>query len=432
MRIRGRMARRAVLGAALGVALGMAWWSASDAVASGEIRTLTLYNIHTKETSSIIYKHEGKFDEEGLKQLNRVMRDWRRDVETNMDPELIDLIWTLHKHLGSQKPVYLISGYRSAETNAKLRRTRGGQARRSQHILGKAADIHFPDVSIKTLRNSALVQEVGGVGYYPTSGIPFVHVDTGNVRMWPRIPRLELAALFPKGESKYLPSDGKPITPADYKLAMAKGMTSGTMVASAAGSVPLPDAKPLSKTPQPVLASLTTAAPEGTADMPRPILASFAPEGAVEPAVATQADTGESSGRLFAYASTGGIPTLSRPSLRPDDGVVPLYESAEVVSAPDVDDDHPDELSYVPFETASIMTETSVAYSDVVGTLVHPEQQEIDYLFDDMDEPTAFTLRKSSGYTSLAATQQFSGHAVKNLYAEVEKAPTPTQIASRH
>jgi uncharacterized protein YcbK (DUF882 family) len=420
------MALRAVLGASLGLALGMTWWSASDAVASGEIRTLTLYNIHTKETSSITYKRDGKFDEEGLKQLNRFMRDWRRDFETNMDPELIDLIWTLHKHLGSQKPVYLISGYRSAETNAKLRRTRGGQARRSQHIQGKAADIHFPDVSIKTLRNSALVQEVGGVGYYPTSGIPFVHVDTGNVRMWPRIPRLELAALFPKGESKYLPSDGRPITPADYKLAAAKGMTGGTMVASAAGSVPLPDAKPSAETPQPVLASLTPAAPENTADMPRPILASFAPEGAAD------ADTGESSGRLFAYASTGGMPTFSRPSLRPNDGVAPLYESAEVVSAPEVDDDHPDEMSYVPFETASLMTETSVAYNDAVGTLVHPEQQEIDYLFDDMDQPTAFTLRKSSGYTGLAASQQFSGHAVKSLYAEAEKAPAPTQIASRH
>ena len=59
---------------------------------------------------------------------------------------------------------------------------------------------------MKTLRNSALVQEWGGVGYYPTSGVPFVHVDTGHVRMWPRIPRQELAALFPSGKSKYLPS----------------------------------------------------------------------------------------------------------------------------------------------------------------------------------------------------------------------------------
>ena len=78
---------------------------------------------------------------------------------------------------------------------------RGGQAKKSQHIEGKAADIHFPDVPVKALRASALIQEVGGVGYYPTSGIPFVHVDTGHVRMWPRMPRLELAALFPDGKT---------------------------------------------------------------------------------------------------------------------------------------------------------------------------------------------------------------------------------------
>ena len=91
-------------------------------------------------------------------------------------------------------PVQLICGYRTADTNESSAHRGGGQAKASQHILGKAADIVFPDVPVKTLRNSALVQEWGGVGYYPTSGVPFVHVDTGRVRMWPRIPRLELAA----------------------------------------------------------------------------------------------------------------------------------------------------------------------------------------------------------------------------------------------
>jgi uncharacterized protein YcbK (DUF882 family) len=399
-----------MLGAGLGLTLLAAWWATPKASASGEVRTLSLYNIHTKETETITFKRDGKFDQAALKRVNRFMRDWRRDVETTMDPALIDLIWTLHKQLGSQKPVHIISGYRSAETNAKLRRTRGGQAKRSNHILGKAADIHFPDVPVKTLRNSALVQEAGGVGYYPTSGIPFVHVDTGKVRMWPRIPRLELAALYPKGRSQYLPSDGRPITPSDYKLAVAKGLTRGsaTMVASAA-SVPAPAATP---------------APESSPETPRPILASFAPE-------VMDDNQGEPPppARLFALASAGGMP-FARPSLRPKESGFPLYDHAKVVSAPEVDDDHPDELSYVPFETASLMTETSVAYSTTVAPLVHPEQVNLDYLFDDMDEPTAFTLRKTSGYSDLASAQQFSGQAVKSLYAEVEQAPAPTLIAS--
>jgi uncharacterized protein YcbK (DUF882 family) len=185
MRIRGTVARRAVLGASLVLISAAAWCSATShrANALGETRTLSLYEIHTKETLTITYKRDGKYDLEALKKLNHFMRDWRADQETKMDPALIDLIWALHKELGSQEPIHLISGYRSAATNASLRKKGGGQAKKSQHILGKAADIHFPDVPVKTLRNSALVQEVGGVGYYPTSGVPFVHVDTGNVRM---------------------------------------------------------------------------------------------------------------------------------------------------------------------------------------------------------------------------------------------------------
>lgn len=190
--------------------------------AFAETRTLAIYNVNTKETTEATYKVDGEFLPEGLKKINHAMRDWRRNVSTKMDPELIDLVWKLHRQLGSQKPVHLISGFRSRATNNGLRRTRGGQARNSRHILGKAADIHFPDVSIKDLRNSALIRERGGVGYYPRSGIPFVHVDTGRVRHWPRVPRRELAMLFPKGKSKHIPSDGRPLTKRDGRIAMAK------------------------------------------------------------------------------------------------------------------------------------------------------------------------------------------------------------------
>jgi hypothetical protein len=100
-----------------------------------------------------------------------------------------------------------------------------------------------------------------------------------------------------------------------------------------------------------------------------------------------------------------------------------------VVSAPEVDDDHPDELSYVPFEIASLMTDVSVAFSRTVAPLTHPEQDNIDYVFEDMDQPTAFRLREGSGYRGLAAAQTFSGQAVRSLYAELES-PAPTRLAS--
>jgi uncharacterized protein YcbK (DUF882 family) len=423
MRIRGSVARRAVLGASLVLLSAAAWCTATAyrAAALGETRTLSMYNIHTKETLTVTFKRDGKYDDAALKQLNTFMRDWRAKEETKMDPALIDLVWTLHKQLGSKKPIHLVSAFRSSATNASLRKKGGGQAKRSQHILGKAADIHFPDVPVKLLRNSALVQEHGGVGYYPTSGIPFVHVDTGNVRMWPRIPRLELAALFPDGKTKYLPSDGKPITMADYKLALAKGMANKTMIASA---TPVQKAEPDID----VVAEAESDAATET-DTPRPMLASLAPPVITE----DPREPGTPPGKLFTYASAGGmsIPGFGHKAApKPAAAPLPSYQDAAVVSAPEADDDHPDALAYVPFEIAGLMTDASVTYSRTVAPLSHPEQQDLDYVFDEMDQPTSFTLRKSSGYVSLAAAQTFSGHAVRSLYAEMEpQAAAPTRLA---
>jgi len=408
MRIRGISARCAMIGAGF-LVLAMGFALAPKAVASGETRTLSLYEIHTKESLTVTYKRDGKFDEAALKKLNHFMRDWRADESTEMDRELIDLIWKLHTTLGSRKPIHLVSGYRSPATNAKLRRAGGGQARKSQHMLGKATDLHFPDVPVKKLRNSALVQEVGGVGYYPTSGLPFVHVDTGHVRMWPRIPRLELAALFPDGKTDYLPRSGGRITKKDYQLALAKGMVDRTMVASAA---PLPTPKP----------------ERARAPIPQPILASYKPAQPAPMALAPADDP--TPAPRFAMASTGGALPWSQPSLmpKPERPAVPTYENARVVGAPEVDDDHPDELSYLPFETASLMTDTSIANNPEIAPLIHPEQSDLNYLFDDMDRPTAFQLRRTSGYRGLASAQKFSGGAVRSLYAAVE-ADKPTRLA---
>ncbi len=184
-------------------------------------RVLSIYNIHNKETVTVTYKRNGTYQADALKKLNWVMRDWRRNEATKMDPKLLDIIWEMHTELGSKKPVHLISGYRSRKTNNGLRKTRGGQARNSRHIVGKAADIHFPDVPVRRLRYSALVKERGGVGYYPTSALPFVHVDTGRVRHWPRIGRDELAILT-RGRSKHIPRGGRAVTKADYNRARVK------------------------------------------------------------------------------------------------------------------------------------------------------------------------------------------------------------------
>src|SRR6185503_13565709 len=104
-------------------------------------------------------------------------------------------------------------------------------------------------------RNSALIRERGGVGYYPTSAIPFVHVDTGNVRHWPRLPRQELAILFPNGNSKHVPTDGRPLTKADFRMALASLQVRGGELPTAVRARMRPE-----NTPSTVLASLTAPA----------------------------------------------------------------------------------------------------------------------------------------------------------------------------
>jgi len=76
-------------------------------------------------------------------------------------------------------------------------------------MKGKALDFFIPDVTVSKLRALGLRQQVGGVGFYPSSN--FVHLDTGSVRHWPRMTRKQLVAVFPEGRSLHVPSDGKPL-----------------------------------------------------------------------------------------------------------------------------------------------------------------------------------------------------------------------------
>jgi hypothetical protein len=75
---------------------------------------------------------------------------------------------------------------------------------------GKAIDFYIPGVPLDQLRAAGLRAQRGGVGYYPSSGAPFVHLDTGNVRHWPRMPEAQLATVLSKGQlSSRLASDAR-------------------------------------------------------------------------------------------------------------------------------------------------------------------------------------------------------------------------------
>ncbi|KQV70153.1 DUF882 domain-containing protein [Rhizobium sp. Root1220] len=191
------------------------------AQAASDDRALKLFFIHTGERATIVFKRNGKYDPKGLAKINRLLRDWRKNEPTRIDPRLLDLVWEVYQRSAAREPIHVVSAYRSPSTNAALRgRSRSsGVAKRSQHMLGKAMDFYIPGVKLATLRGLAMQMQVGGVGYYPTSGSPFVHLDVGNVRAWPRMSRQELVRLFPSGRTLHLPADGRPLP--GYQVAVA-------------------------------------------------------------------------------------------------------------------------------------------------------------------------------------------------------------------
>ncbi|NWJ27542.1 DUF882 domain-containing protein [Rhizobium sp. Td3] len=203
--------------AALAVAVLLGFTS----LAAAEDRSLKLYFVHTGEKATITYKRNGRFDQAGLQKVNRLLRDWRRNESGRMDPRLLDIVWEIYERSNTRNYIHVVSGYRSPATNAKLRgRSRAtGVAKKSLHMQGKAMDFFIPGVKLSTLRRLAIQMQAGGVGYYPTSGSPFIHVDVGGVRAWPRMTRQELIALFPDGRTLHLPPDGRRLPGYDVALA---------------------------------------------------------------------------------------------------------------------------------------------------------------------------------------------------------------------
>jgi uncharacterized protein YcbK (DUF882 family) len=175
--------------------------SLQNATAEGDTRTITLHHMHTEEDLTVTFKVDGRYDEEALKKIDHELRDWRRDETVHMDPRLIDLVWEVHRDVGSSEPIWVVCGYRSPETNAMLRQRSSGVAKFSQHTLGKAMDFYIPGVPLEQLRAVGLYLQRGGVGFYPTSGSPFVHLDTGNVRHWPAIAADQIPRLIAEGQS---------------------------------------------------------------------------------------------------------------------------------------------------------------------------------------------------------------------------------------
>ncbi len=145
-------------------------------------RNLAFYNVHTDERIKLTYFEKGQYIPEALTQINHILRDHRTGEISPIDTDLLDLLFDLKGQLSCREYFNVISGYRSPETNAKLRRNTRGVAKQSYHMRGKAIDIRIPKFDTARLRRLCIKLKGGGVGYYPDSD--FVHVDVGPVRTW--------------------------------------------------------------------------------------------------------------------------------------------------------------------------------------------------------------------------------------------------------
>ena len=181
------LTRRAILRAfaACTVAAAPAYSNAAGFLrGSGDIRKLSLYSRRSGERVDTVYWIDGDYIKEAVREISRIMRDWRRNEIRNIDLRTIDIMAASHSILDTSEPFQLLSGYRSPQTNAMLRRRSRLVAKKSLHMSGQAADLRMGSRSARQISRAAVSCKAGGVGTYSRSN--FVHMDCGPLRTWGR------------------------------------------------------------------------------------------------------------------------------------------------------------------------------------------------------------------------------------------------------
>ena len=115
-----------------------------------------------------------------MEALSWFLRDFHSGERIDIDVAVIDFLSEVMRAVG-QDSAEILSAYRTRETNAMLAKTHFGVAENSQHIYGRALDVHFGD-QLEAAMKAARAMQRGGVGWYPHSS--FMHIDTGPVRNW--------------------------------------------------------------------------------------------------------------------------------------------------------------------------------------------------------------------------------------------------------
>ncbi len=180
-----KMSRRSILKAFAACAISSApvySKAAGFLRGAGDVRFLSLYSKRSGEKVETIYWIDGKYVTPAIEEISRLMRDWRRNEVKIIDKHTLDIIAASQAMLDSGQPFQLLSGYRSPQTNAMLRRKSRRVAKYSLHMFGQAADLRMSNRSTKQIASAAVACRGGGVGRYRRAG--FVHIDCGPLRTW--------------------------------------------------------------------------------------------------------------------------------------------------------------------------------------------------------------------------------------------------------
>jgi len=152
-----------------------------------KVQPLNLFSTHAqKKFHPKIYTSSGRYDIMGLFEFDKAMMDYRAYKITRIDLRLVNLIYKIQKHIGFNRRINILSGYRSPSTNNYLRHHSSGVAKKSYHMKAQAVDLHIDGMRLSRQRD--LIRSInhnGGVGYYPNSG--FIHTDVGPKRSWTRL-----------------------------------------------------------------------------------------------------------------------------------------------------------------------------------------------------------------------------------------------------
>nr|WP_312439630.1 DUF882 domain-containing protein [Janthinobacterium sp.] len=152
-------------------------------------RTLEVVRPASNEKARLLYWKDGEIIDSAYQELCHLLRDVNGKKTTAIDPKLFETLWGTQAFIaryGIEQPLEILSGYRTAESNSKLREAGVPAARQSLHISGKAADIRVANLNAEVLGSLVRSFKQGGVGFYYRAGPRggWIHADTGLQRTW--------------------------------------------------------------------------------------------------------------------------------------------------------------------------------------------------------------------------------------------------------